>query len=43
MSEKGGKIEATTAICSADCQNHSISAILHDLCARKLPDYSFLV
>ena len=31
-------IEATTAICSADCQNDSISAILYDLRAGKLPD-----
>jgi len=28
---RGGTIEATPAICSADCQNHSISAILYDL------------
>jgi len=31
---RGGKIEVTTAICSADCQNHSISAILYDLYAK---------
>jgi len=34
--KRGGKIEATPATCSTDCQNHSISAIVLDLCPYQI-------